>query len=79
MHCIVSPDFADVAGKGRGVIVTKTVKAGTLLAVGKPLGITEVIIQKLASLQFTLISHLGKAAFHLCLCCLCPLQKHVVS
>ena len=31
-----------MAGKGRGVTVTQAVKPGTLLAVGKPLGINKV-------------------------------------
>ena len=42
--CAVSSDGISVcmAGKGRGVTVTEAVKPGTLLAVGKPLGINEV-------------------------------------
>lgn len=31
-----------VAGKGRGVVVTQNVKAGTLLAVGRPLDVDQV-------------------------------------
>ena len=35
-----------MAGKGRGITVTQAVKSGTLLAVGKPLGIAEVSVSE---------------------------------
>ena len=35
-----------MAGKGRGIIVTQAVKPGTLLAVGKPLGIHKVSVSE---------------------------------
>lgn len=40
-----------MAGKGRGIIVTEAVTAGALLAVGKPLGIAQVIILNPALVQ----------------------------
>ena len=43
-----------MAGKGRGVAVTKAVKAGALLAVGKPLGISKVSVVNAALLQLAL-------------------------